>query len=103
MIKYVMEILTLATILFGFALAGMKLINGVMRNEIETFRDFFQQSVTHYVVIDKRQIHIKEFQTLVEYVNEMVGAIHRRNFKLKELNTSLEKKVENKTAKLQKL
>lgn len=102
LIKYMMEILTLATILFGFAFAGMKLINGIIRNEIDTFRDFFKKSVEHYIVIDKKQIYFKEFHILVEYVNEMVSAVHQRNYELKRLNASLEKKVLEKTAKLQR-
>ena len=102
LIKYMMEILTLSTILFWFAFAGIKLINNVINNEISTFRDFFQRSVVHNIVIDKRQIRIKEFQILVEYVNEMVSSIHQRNNELGELNASLEEKVLLKTAKLQK-
>ena len=101
LIKYMMEILTLSTILFWFAFAGIKLINTIIHNEISTFRDFFQKSVSHNIVIDKKQIHIKEFQILVEYVNEMVSAIHQRNNELRELNASLEEKVVLKTAKLQ--
>lgn len=101
LIKYMMEILTLSAILFWFAFAGIKLINDVIRNEIATFGDFFQKSVTHNMVIDKRQIHIHEFQILVEYVNEMVSAIHLRNNELAVLNASLEEKVALKTKKLQ--
>ena len=102
LIKYMMEILTLATILFGFAFAGMKLINEIIRHEIDTFRDFFKKSVKHYIVIDKKQIYFKEFHILVEYVNEMVSAVHQKNYELQKLNASLEKKVLEKTAKLQK-
>jgi len=102
LVKYVMEILTLSAILFWFAFAGIKLINGIIHNEISTFREFFQQSVLHNIVIDKKQIRIKEFQILVSYVNEMVFAIHKKNNELKELNASLEEKVLQKTAKLKK-
>lgn len=101
LIKYVMEVLTLSAILFWIAWGGIKLINGVIQKEMSTFREFFQQSVLYNIVIDKRQIKIKEFQILVEYVNEMVSAIHEKNSELKVLNTSLEEKVLLKTAKLQ--
>jgi len=102
LIKYMMEILTLSAILFWIAFAGIKLINNVIYKEISTFREFFQRAVKHNIVIDKRQIHIKEFQVLIGYVNEMVSEIHQRNHELKTLNTSLEEKVLLKTAKLQK-
>ncbi len=102
LIKYMMEILTLSAILFWIAFAGIKLINNVIYREISTFREFFQRAVKHNIVIDKRQIHIKEFQVLVGYVNEMVSEIHQRNSELETLNISLEAKVLLKTAKLQK-
>ncbi|WP_345987317.1 cache domain-containing protein [Sulfurimonas sp. HSL1-2] len=102
LIKYVMEILTLSAILFALALSGIKLINKVLRDEIRTFSDFFSLAASRYVVIEREQIRIAEFQTLVEHVNAMVDTIHSRNLQLSELNASLEQKVRDKTAKLQK-
>ncbi|QOR62877.1 cache domain-containing protein [Sulfurovum sp. ST-21] len=100
LIRYVMEILTLSAILFWIAWGGIKMINSIIHKEISTFRDFFRQSVVHNIVIDKHQIHIKEFKILVSYVNEMVEEIHKKNSELKALNASLEEKVVQKTAKL---
>jgi signal transduction histidine kinase len=102
LIKYVMEILTLSAILFALALSGIKLINKVLRDEIRTFSDFFSLAASRYVVIEREQIRIAEFQTLVKHVNAMVDTIHSRNLQLSELNASLEQKVRDKTAKLQK-
>ncbi len=102
LIKYVTEILTLSAILFGFAFAGIKLINKIIRDEIETFSDFFKEAATKYVVINKSKIRIKEFVPLVDYVNRMVDTIHQRKRELSRLNLSLEEKVRLKTAKLQK-
>lgn len=101
LIKYVMEILTLAAILFALALSGIKLVNKILRDEIRTFTDFFSIAASRYVVIEREQIRIAEFQVLVEHVNAMVDAIHTRNLQLSELNASLERKVRDKTAKLQ--
>jgi signal transduction histidine kinase len=101
LIKYVMEILTLSAILFALALSGIKLVNKILRDEIRTFSDFFSIAASRYVVIEREQIRIAEFQVLVEHVNAMVDAIHTRNFQLSELNASLEQKVRDKTAKLQ--
>jgi len=102
LIKYVMEILTLSAILFALALSGIKLINKILRDEIRTFSDFFSVAASRYVVIEREQIRIAEFQTLVAHVNTMVDTIHTRNLQLSELNASLEQKVSEKTAKLQK-
>jgi len=102
LIKYVMEILTLSTILFGFAFAGIKLINKIIQDEISTFSEFFNAAATRYSVINKHRIRIKEFIPLVSYVNRMVDTIHQRNKELIQLNLSLEEKVRQKTAKLQR-
>lgn len=102
LIKYVMEILTLSSILFGFAFAGIKLINKIIQDEITTFSQFFNAAATRYSLINKNRIRIKEFIPLVDYVNRMVETIHQRNRELMQLNLSLEEKVHQKTAKLQK-
>ena len=102
LVKYVMEILTLSAILFGFAFAGIKLINKIIRDEIVTFRDFFEKAATRYVVINRSNIRIREFLPLADYVNRMVDTIHRRKRELQELNLSLEEKVRQKTEKLRK-
>ncbi|WP_092910872.1 cache domain-containing protein [Hydrogenimonas thermophila] len=101
LIKYVMEILTLSAILFGFAFAGIKLINKIIQDEIKTFSEFFNAAATRYNVINKHRIKIKEFIPLASYVNHMVETIHQRNRELIQLNLSLEEKVRKKTAKLQ--
>lgn len=101
LIKYIMEILTLSAILFALALSGIKLVNKVLRDEISTFRDFFSIAATRYVVIEREQIRIAEFQELVEHVNTMVDMIHAKQIELTRLNASLEVKVREKTAKLQ--
>ncbi|WP_456452637.1 cache domain-containing protein [Hydrogenimonas sp.] len=102
LIKYVMEILTLSAILFGFAFAGIKLINKIIRDEITTFQEFFKKAATRHVVINRSRIRIREFLPLADYVNRMVDTIHRRKRELTELNLSLEEKVRQKTAKLRK-
>jgi signal transduction histidine kinase len=102
LIKYVMEILTLSAILFALALSGIKLLNKVLHDEIRTFSEFFSEAASRYVLIERGQIRIAEFQTLVEHVNAMVNAIHTRNLQLSELNASLEEKVQKKTASLQR-
>lgn len=99
--KYILEILVLVTLLFLFAFGVINVIGKTIRRETNAFREFFQQSVQHNIVIDKNQIKIKEFQILAEYVNEMVWAIHQKNSELKTLNMSLEEKVLQKTARLQ--
>lgn len=98
----IVKMFALALVLFIFAYFVIRFISNTLLKEITVFRDFFKKAVTDTIYIDKEQIRIKEFQTLVGYVNEMVSAIHERNDELQELNASLEEKVAIKTAKLQK-
>ncbi|WP_457596038.1 cache domain-containing protein [Hydrogenimonas sp.] len=102
LIKYVTEILTLSAILFGLALAGIRLINHTIREEIATFSRFFKEAATRHSLIDPNRIRLKEFLPLARYVNQMARAIQKRERALTELNRSLEEKVRHKTAKLRR-
>jgi signal transduction histidine kinase len=99
--KYIMEILALAGLLFSIAYLVIRFISKTIKSEMESLKVYFKNAATHNVFIDEGEIRIKELQTLVAYANEMVAAIHDKNEKLQELNTSLEDKVVEKTSKLQ--
>jgi len=103
LIRYVMEILSLTVILFGIGLIGMVIINNIISREIDIFSDFFKQASKRYTTIDEEKIYLIRFKKMVHYVNGMVTEIHQRKEKLKELNLSLEKKVEQKTEDLNRL
>jgi signal transduction histidine kinase len=99
--KYIVEVLALAGLLFSFAYIVIRFINKTIKSEMESLRVYFNNAVTHNIFIDEKKIRIKELQRLATYANEMVAAIHDKNKKLQELNTSLEDKVLEKTSKLQ--
>jgi signal transduction histidine kinase len=100
LIKYMMEILSLTVILFGIGLAGLGIVNHIISKEIDTFSRFFKKASKSHTTIDVEQIHLFEFKKMVKYINDMVNAIHKRKNKLKKMNLSLEKKVEEKTKNL---
>jgi signal transduction histidine kinase len=54
------------------------------------------------MTIDEEQIQLSEFKKMVKYINTMVNTIHSRKKKLKEINLTLEKRVEEKTEDLSK-
>ena len=97
LIKYMMEILSLTVILFGIGLAGLAIVNHIINKEIDTFSRFFKRASKRHITIDEEQIQLSEFKKMVKYINTMVNAIHRRKKKLKEINQTLEKRVEEKT------
>ena len=98
--QYIINILLLLTILFGFGMLGIVVANKILRQEIETFANFFKRAATSHVLIDKRDIGLREFQDMVTYINTMIDVIHTRKQKLTELNVTLESKVEEKTKDL---
>jgi signal transduction histidine kinase len=100
LIKYMMEILSLTVILFGIGLTGLGVVNHLIGREIDSFSHFFKKAAKSHTTIDIDQIQLFEFRKMVKYVNEMVDTIHKRKEKLKEVNLSLEKRVEQKTKDL---
>lgn len=102
LIKYMMEILSLTVILFGIGLSGLGVVNYLIGREIDSFSRFFKKAAKSHTTIDVDQIHLFEFRKMVKYINEMVDIIHKRKEKLKEMNLTLESKVEQKTKDLSK-
>jgi len=100
LIKYMMEILSLTVILFGIGLTGLGIVNHLIGREIDSFSRFFKKAAKSHTTIDMDQIQLIEFRKMVKYINEMVDTIHKRKEKLKEVNLSLEKRVEQKTKDL---
>jgi signal transduction histidine kinase len=97
---YFWKIVGLMVLLFVIGLAGVKLINYIIRQEITSFNHFFSRASKEHILIDAKDVKFKEFKKMVTYINSMVGEIHHRKEKLKELNKSLEKKVSKKTQNL---
>lgn len=101
-VKIVLEIVTLAFILFGVIFGINKIIAAMMQRDIKGFLDFFERAAHNDQVINYKQLFFNEFQTMGRYANEMVDTITDQKSSLKELNVSLEQKVVEKTKALQK-
>ncbi len=101
-VKIVLEIATLAFILFGVIFGINKIISAIMQRDVDTFLLFFEQAAHNDQVINYKQIFFKEFRMMVRYANEMVETIMYQKLSLAQLNASLEQKVEDKTVALQK-
>lgn len=99
-IKIVLEIATLAFILFGVIFGINKIINAMMRRDIDSFLRFFERAAHNDQVIVYNQLFFREFKIMGQYANEMVDTISDQKVSLKELNISLEEKVEEKTKAL---
>jgi len=97
---YFLKISILMGLLFVIGLIGVKVINYIIRREIDSFNHFFKRAAKEHILIDDRDVKFKEFKKMVTYINSMVNEIHHRKEKLKTLNRSLEKKVAQKTQNL---
>ena len=97
---YLLDILFILIFLFTVGFMGIILANNILKNEIDSFTNFFKKAATSYAYIDKNDIALTEFKNMVAYVNKMIDVIHTRKEKLKKLNETLELKVEEKTKDL---
>ena len=91
-VKYMLEILSLAVILFGLGFILVRIVTYIITKEIDTFSRFFKKSSKGYTTIDAEEIQLVEFKKMVKYINNMVQEIHARKNRLKEMNASLEQK-----------
>jgi len=101
MVRSFFKILGLLGILFLIGLAGVRVVNTIIRRETENFSRFFAEAATRHIRIDPQQVHLDEFKRMAVYVNTMVEDIHERESRLKEINALLEEKVDEKTRSLQ--
>jgi len=98
--QYFLKMMLLLGILFSVGIIGIIITNKILKKEISLFRHYFQKASSSYAMIEKENIRLSEFQKMVPYINSMVSVIHQRNEKLKEMNLTLESKVEQKTKDL---
>lgn len=100
LIQYMIEVLTLSSILFGIALGGIKIINHFIHKELDNFSNFLSLASKEYINIDTNQIQLQEFKILARFVNDMVDELHEKQEQLIHLNKTLEDRVIKKTRKL---
>ena len=96
----VLKIVLLMIALFVVGLLGVRLLNGIIRREVENFNRYFERAARDHILIDEDQIRLKEFKQMARTINDMVSGIHERKAKLRELNVSLEEKVAEQTEDL---
>jgi len=97
---YLLDILFILLFLFTVGFMGIVLANNILKNEIDSFTNFFKKAANSHAYIDKDDIALTEFKNMVTYVNKMTNTIHKRKENLTKLNATLERKVEEKTKDL---
>jgi len=101
LIKIVLEISTLALILFGFIVGISKIVNSMIAQDIERFLKFFESLHGKTEHIDLSELYFSEFRRMAGYANEMAVTLEEQKESLQQLNASLEERVRYKTLALQ--
>lgn len=101
LIKIIVEISTLALILFGFIFGISKVVNTMIARDMERFMNFFEAAHENRASVDSEELYFNEFKRMAGYANEMALTIHEQKETLQTLNASLEERVRNKTRALQ--
>lgn len=101
LIKVMVEIATLALILFGFIIGMAKIVNSMIARDIQRFLHFFELAHEKEICILPNDLYFNEFKKMAGYANAMAEMIHEQKASLHSLNASLEERVEQKTEALQ--
>ncbi|MDD4855452.1 MAG: HAMP domain-containing sensor histidine kinase [Sulfuricurvum sp.] len=101
LIKIMVEIATLALILFGFIVGISKIINSMIARDMERFLTFFESAHEKAEAILLDELYFNEFKKMAGYANEMGATIYEQKESLRSLNASLEDRVKQKTKALQ--
>lgn len=101
LIRVMVEIATLAMILFGFIVGVSKIVNSMIARDMERFMEFFEAAHEKAEPISPNDLYFKEFKKMAGYANEMALTLEEQKVSLQQLNASLEERVKFKTAALQ--
>lgn len=101
LIKIIVEISTLALILFSFIFGISKIVNSMIARDMERFMNFFETAHTKVSPILPDELYFTEFKRMAGYANEMAETIQEQKESLRMLNADLEDRVKRKTAALQ--
>ena len=101
LIKIIVEIATLALILFGFIFGVSKIVSSMIARDMERFMKFFESAHEKTQLIQPDELYFNEFKRMSGYANEMAQTIHEQKESLQTLNAGLEERVKFKTQALQ--
>ena len=101
LIKVILEISTLALILFGFIFGISKIVNTMLARDMNRFLEFFESAHTQAELIAVDELYFAEFKRMAGFANEMALTISEQKESLQQLNMGLEERVLLKTQALQ--
>ncbi len=101
MLHYFIQILLFAVILFAGSMLVYRYVTYLITKDIGYMQKKFESVFYNYDTIDTEKIIFKEFKEISLYANRMILESKQKSKALKELNETLEKRVEQKTIMLE--
>lgn len=101
LIKIIVEISTLALILFGLIFGISKIVNSMIARDMKMFMTFFETAHERETSIEIDELYFSEFKRMAGYANEMARTVYEQKESLTQLNAGLEERVRFKTKVLQ--
>ncbi|HEX5330373.1 HAMP domain-containing sensor histidine kinase [Sulfuricurvum sp.] len=101
LIKVIVEIATLALILFGFIFGISKIVSSMIARDMDRFLNFFESARDKTELIDVEELYFSEFKRMAGFANEMARTLQEQKESLQQLNVGLEERVRLKTQALQ--
>jgi signal transduction histidine kinase len=101
MLHYFLQILLFAVILFAGSMLVYRYVTYLITKDIGYMQKKFESVFFNYDTINTDKIIFKEFKEISLYANRMITETKEKSQALKELNETLEKRVEQKTVMLE--
>jgi signal transduction histidine kinase len=98
--KFIVGMLSLSMLLFIIGMAIYRYFAITVTDDISYIQESLKLVSTDYKKLDTTKIRYKEFNKIANYTNSMIDEIKEKNIALEDLNKNLEKRVIQKTEKL---
>ena len=99
--KFIVGILSIATFLFIFGMLIYRYFAMTITSDIEYMQKRLGEASKSYAALNPAKIRYEEFGKLAGYINQMLQELKEQKEALEDLNLNLEKRVAQKTKKLQ--
>lgn len=99
--KFIVGILSIATFLFIFGMLVYRYFAMTITSDIDYIQERLAKAAKSYEALDPAKIRYREFGKIAGYINRMLSELKEQRDKLEDLNQNLEKRVAQKTRKLQ--
>ncbi|NPA74246.1 MAG: GHKL domain-containing protein [Epsilonproteobacteria bacterium] len=98
---YITQIFLFALVLFIGSMLIYRYVTYLITKDIRYIQNKFKTVFQNYDIIDREDLIFKEFREISKYANQMITQMREKTEAIKNLNKTLEKKVQDKTKMLE--